>query len=40
MKNFRAIHRKICRTNEQQNRFDSILLQSSATHFCDACDVF
>jgi len=29
MKIFHPIHRKIC----QQNRFDSILLQSSATHF-------
>jgi len=22
----------------QQNRFDSVLFQSSATHFCAACD--
>jgi len=40
MKSFRAIQKKICGTNVQQNRFDSILLQSSATHFSAACDVF
>jgi len=39
MKYFRAIQRKICCTNVEQNRFDSILLQSFATHFCAVCDV-
>jgi len=40
MKNLRAIQRNICRTNVQQNRFHSILLQSSATHFRATFDVF
>jgi len=40
VKKFRAIQRKICRTNVQQKRFDSIFLQSSASHFCASRDVF